>query len=112
MGYNDNYFKCIIIFFTVFLMSSDYILPGYMIVDLFILENWKEVMLDLKFYLFVLVSSTICYFIEICSYRYPSLFFNEEKYYYNFRRDELKYIENNNDFNNEATSIIESNENN
>ena len=99
-------------FFTVFLMSSDYILPGYMIVDLFILENWKEVILDLKFYLFVLVSSTICYFIEICSYRYPSLFFNEEKYYYNIRRDELKYIENNNDFNNEATSIIESNENN
>lgn len=70
-------------FVTVFLMSSNYILPSSMIIHFYTIDNWKKVMLDFKFALFVLLSSTICYFIEICSNNYPKLFFEEEKDYFN-----------------------------
>ena len=86
-------------FVTVYLMSSNYILPSAMIIHFLTIDNWKEVMLDIKFALFVLLSSTICYFIEICSNNYPKLFFEEDKDYFKTGRDKLNCLYINNEFN-------------
>ena len=86
-------------FVTVFLMSSNYIFPSSMIIHFLTIDNWNEVMLDIKFALFVLLSSTICYFIEICSNNYPKLFFEEDKDYFKTGRDKLNCLYINNEFN-------------
>ena len=88
-------------FLAVFLMSNNYVLPGFIVREFLILDNWKEVILDIKFYAYVLLVSTICYFIEICSDKYPELFLKKEKYVFNRSRAELKYIENNEEIEND-----------
>ena len=88
-------------FLAVFLMSNNYVLPGFIVREFLILDNWKEVILDIKFYAYVLLVSTICYFIEICSDKYPELFLKKEKYVFNRSRAELKHIENNEEIEND-----------
>ena len=65
-------------FLVVFLMSSNYVLPGSMVREFLILDNWKEVILDIKFFFYLLVICTICYFFEIFNDRFPSWFFDED----------------------------------
>ena len=88
-------------FLAVFLMSNDYVLPGFIVREFLIFDNWKEVILDIKFYAYVFLVSTICYFIEICSDKYPELFLKKEKYVFNRSRAELKQIGNNEEIENE-----------
>ena len=87
-------------FLCVFLMSSNYILPGAIVTEFLILDNWREVILDIKFFTYILVISTICYFIEIFSDKYPSLFFEKERNNLSINKDEIKYnVENDEDIN-------------
>ena len=87
-------------FLCVFLMSSNYILPGAIVTEFLILDNWREVILDIKFFTYILVISTICYFIEIFSDKYPSLFFEKERNNLSLNKDEIKYnVENDEDIN-------------
>ena len=39
-------------FLVVFLMSSNYVIPGSMVREFLILDNWKEVILDIKFFFY------------------------------------------------------------
>ena len=80
---------------VVFLMSNNYILPGSIVREFVILDNWKEVILDIKFFLYLIVVSVICYFIEICSDKFPILFFGEETYNSKYKRHELKDYDDN-----------------
>ena len=79
-------------FLVVFLMSNNYVLPGSIIREFVILDNWKEVILDIKFIFYLFAVSVICVFIEICSDKYPDLFFGKKNYNFNKkrRRTELK----------------------
>ena len=78
-------------FLIVFLMSNNYVLPGSIIREFVILDNWKDVILDIKFILYLFAVSVICFFIEMCSDKYPELFCGKENYIFNKkRRTELK----------------------
>ena len=57
----------------------------------FIFDNWIEVILDLKFFFYVLGVSEICYFIEICHDKLPNLFLGEDSIY-GKDNNNLKYI--------------------
>lgn len=78
-------------FLFVFLFSKDYILPGSIVREFLILDNWIEVILDLKFFFYVLGVSEICYFIEICHDKLPNLFLGEDSIY-GKDNNNLKYI--------------------
>ena len=63
------------------LFSKDYILPGSIVKEFLILDNWIEVILDIKFFFYILGVSEICYFIEICHDKLPNLFLGEDSIY-------------------------------
>ena len=78
---------------VVFLMSDNYVLYKGIVRQFLVLDNWKEVILDLKFWFYLLLSSVICVFIEICSDKLPILFLGEdifEYYFHKKRKAELK----------------------
>ena len=78
-------------FLVVFLMSNSYVLPDSIIREFVILDNWKDVILDIKFIFYLFAVSVICVFVEICSDNYPDLFFGKKKYNYaKKRKTELK----------------------
>ena len=80
-------------FIVVFLMSSNYILPRIIVRQFLTLDNWMQVIWDLKFWFYLLVSSVICVFIEICSDKLPILFLGEDifdYYCHRKRKAELK----------------------
>ena len=78
---------------VVFLMSDNYVLYKGIVRQFLVLDNWKEVILDLKFWFYLLLSSVICVFIEICSDKLPILILGEdifEYYFHKKRKAELK----------------------
>ena len=97
-------------FLCVFLMSSNYILPGAIVTEFLILDNWREVILDIKFFTYILVISTICYFIEIFSDKYPSLFFEKERNNLSLNKDEIKNNLENDENINEIQNNLENEE--
>jgi phospholipid-transporting ATPase len=81
-------------FLFVFIMSNNYILPGSIVKEFLILDNWKAVILDMKFYLYIIAISVIIYFIEICSDKYPGLFFGDSIIKVDYRKEkENNYID-------------------
>ena len=59
---------------SVFVYSSDYILSKSIVIKSFVLDNITMIVFNSKFFLCLLGSCTICYFIEIVCNKYPVLF--------------------------------------
>ena len=80
MSYYD-YFIIIIIalsillyFFTIAIADSDWLLPKSIIKNLDILDNFKQVIIDLKFLFCMILVCTFCCFLEIFTNKMPILF--------------------------------------
>ena len=80
MSYYD-YFIIIIIalsillyFFTIAIADSDWLLPKSIIKNLDILDNFKQVIIDLKFLFCMILVCTFCCFLEIFANKMPILF--------------------------------------
>ena len=86
-------------FLFVFLMSSNYILPGSIVKEFLILDNWKGVILDIKFFFYIFGISVIVYFIEICNDKSPDIFHNYTIIKIDHKTEEIneKILKNDND---------------
>ena len=61
-------------FITILIYSNTYIFPGNMIKNSYILDNFINVICDLKFLFYIILVSSFCYFLEIFAEKAPILF--------------------------------------
>ena len=76
-----DYFSIIIIvvsvllyIFTIAIADSDWLLPESIIKEFYILDNFKQVIIDLKFLFSMILVCTFCSFIEVFANKIPFLF--------------------------------------
>lgn len=80
MSYYD-YFSIIFIalsallyIFTIAIADSDWLLPQSIVKEFYILDNFREVIIDLKFLFSMILVCTFCCFLEIFANKMPILF--------------------------------------
>ena len=61
-------------YLTIALVNSDWLLSKSIVAQFYILDNFENVIWDLKFIFYILLVCTICYFIEIFAEIFPILF--------------------------------------
>ena len=61
-------------FISILIFSNDYIFPGKMIKNFYILDNFINVICDLKFVFYIILVSSFCYFLEIFAEKAPILY--------------------------------------
>ena len=80
MSYYDYYsiifisLSALLYIFTIAIADSDWMLPKSIVVSFYILDNFKEVIIDLKFFFSMILMCTFCCFIEIFANKMPILF--------------------------------------
>ena len=80
MSYYDYYsiifisLSALLYIFTIAIADSDWMLPKSIVVEFYILDNFKEVIIDLKFFFSMILMCTFCCFIEIFANKMPILF--------------------------------------
>ena len=76
-----NYISILIIilsillyFISIVIFSNDWLLPKNIILQFYILDNFKNVILDFKFLCYIIVVCSFCCFLEIFSCKTPIMF--------------------------------------
>ena len=60
--------------FTIAIADSDWLLPKNIVTGFYILDNFREVIIDLKFLFSMILVCTFCCLLEICANKLPILF--------------------------------------
>ena len=61
-------------FISIVIFSNDWLLPKDIVLQFYILDNFKNVILDLKFLCYIIVVCSFCSFLEIFADKTPIMF--------------------------------------